>query len=88
MFPIRRAKRISPRIARAIEKMTSPGKVLVWSPWPRVLLHGHNEGSIKLTNFTAPIIEDIILRQICACPLISVILISVTVLMCNYYHLR
>ena len=39
MLPIRSPKRMSPKIANAIEKITSPGKVLVSSPWPRVLWH-------------------------------------------------
>jgi hypothetical protein len=37
MLPIRSAKRIRPAMANAIEKITSPVYVLVWSPWPSVL---------------------------------------------------
>lgn len=43
MFPMRRAKRMRPRMARDMENITSPAYVLVSSPCPSVLQKGsHN----------------------------------------------
>ena len=43
ILPIRRAKRMSPKMASAMENMTSPGKVLVSNPWPSVLQRDHEK---------------------------------------------
>ena len=50
ILPIRRAKRMSPKMASAMENMTSPGKVLVSSPWPSVLQRDHEKKKVWINT--------------------------------------